>query len=194
MDADLLFRFLFVLIYGIFAVIRVIYRVPASRKPGRRVNLERSGVLVSTIILCLLVSMVLYIISPEWMRWSHLELPRLIRWAGVGMAVVLILLVVWIHHTLGKFYSARLEIREGHEVVTTGPYSRVRHPMYAVLYVFGLSLGLVSANIMLLVFSVFLIYPLRLITIREEQMMLDRFGDEYRDYMRRTGRLFPRLW
>lgn len=129
------------------------------------------------------------------MQWSRLEIPHWVRWIGVSVAVASLPLVVWIHHTLGRFYSASLEIREGHEIVAIGPYSRVRHHIYTVLYAFNLSLGLVSVTMLLLFFSAILICPLYLmylIAIKEEQMLLDRFGDEYRHYMRRTGRLMPK--
>ena len=129
---------------------------------------------------------------PRWMQWSRLEIPHWARWIGLSVAVVSLTLVVWIHHTLGRFYSASLEIREGHEIVAIGPYSRVRLPMHTVLYAFSLSLGLVAVSILLLFFSAILICPLYLIAIKEEQMLLDRFGDEYRHYMRRTGRLIPK--
>jgi len=193
MDRDLTFRILFLMIYGIFATIRLRYRISAARSPGRPGTIGHAGLAVAALVLCLLAGVVLYVLFPAWVDWSQLGLPDWIRWLGVGMALVSVALVAWIHHTLGRFYSARLEIRDGHQLIMAGPYRMVRHPMYSVLWAFGVSIGLVSANALIIVFSVLIILPLRAVAIEEEKMMLGRFGDDYAEYMKHTGRLLPRL-
>jgi protein-S-isoprenylcysteine O-methyltransferase Ste14 len=187
------FRILVGLIYGVLAAVRLRYRIPAERRPGRREAMGRTEALASAVILCLLASLALYLVSPPWMAWSQLALHDSLRFVGALLALVMIMLLCWIHESLGRFYSARLETRDGHQLVTQGPYRRVRHPMYSVLYVFSVSIGVLSANVLLLAFSTVLIYPLRLIAIREEEMMVRLFGEEYLRYMERTGRLLPRL-
>jgi protein-S-isoprenylcysteine O-methyltransferase Ste14 len=73
-------------------------------------------------------------------------------------------------------------------------YRRIRHPMYAAIFLFSLAQGLLLDNWLagwsaLATFAV--MYLVRL--PREEAMMIQQFGQEYRDYMNRTGRLLPRL-
>ena len=84
-------------------------------------------------------------------------------------------------------------LRQEHQVITSGPYSRVPPPLYTAIYGLGLSLALVSANWFFVAFLVLSLVGLCLRVPKEERMLLDQFGDEYRAYMQRTGRFFPKL-
>jgi protein-S-isoprenylcysteine O-methyltransferase Ste14 len=95
---------------------------------------------------------------------------------------------------LGQNWSVTLELHKGHQLVKHGVYRLVRHPMYASILLWDLAQGLLLQNWLagwsaLVAFVV--LYALR--APREEQMMCECFGEEYREYMRQTGRLFPRL-
>ena len=79
-------------------------------------------------------------------------------------------------------------------LVTTGIYGRIRHPMYASMFLLSIAHVLFIPNWIvgpayLLSFGILYVFRVA----REERMMLDRFGSEYRAYMRRSGRLMPRL-
>jgi protein-S-isoprenylcysteine O-methyltransferase Ste14 len=65
--------------------------------------------------------------------------------------------------------------------------------MYTGFNVFSLSLAVMSSNLLLLLFAVLVALPFPWIAVEEERMLLDTFGDEYREYMRRTGRFFPKI-
>jgi protein-S-isoprenylcysteine O-methyltransferase Ste14 len=116
------------------------------------------------------------------------------RWAGATV----IALGVWYfsrtHAALAHNWTPMLEVREGNTLVTSGPYRLVRHPMYSSALVVAVGASLLSAN--WLVAAGTLLGPVVVFAGRlrdEERMMLDAFGDEYRAYMERTGRLLPRL-
>jgi protein-S-isoprenylcysteine O-methyltransferase Ste14 len=126
------------------------------------------------------------------MRWSELALPAWVRWAGVLVGIICLPFLIWIHRTMGRFYLDRLELKDDHELITSGPFSRIRNPMYLVFCVFAFSMGLVTSYALNLLFSIAIIASLNLIVGHEEEMMLKRFGDEYRAYMERTGRFLPR--
>jgi protein-S-isoprenylcysteine O-methyltransferase Ste14 len=113
------------------------------------------------------------------------------RWAGVGLGVASMGLFAWTHVVLGRFWSPYLQLRPGHRLVTAGPYARVRHPMYSAILGWMMSLGLVAANWIPLVFAALVAVNFMLRIRGEEEMMLQRFGSEYRQYMKRTGRLLP---
>ena len=126
--------------------------------------------------------------------FADYPLPAFAPWCGA----VLMLLALWLfwrsHADLGQNWSVTLEVRKGHQLVTHGVYRRIRHPMYAAIFLFCLAQGLLLPNWLagwsaLVPFA--LMYLLRI--RREEQMMLQFFGEEYRDYMGRTWRLLPRL-
>jgi protein-S-isoprenylcysteine O-methyltransferase Ste14 len=98
------------------------------------------------------------------------------------------------HADLGDNWSVTLELRKDHELITHGVYRSVRHPMYSGIFLFCIAQGLLLPNWLAgwsacVVFAV--MYVLR--TPREERMMCDIFGEEYRTYMARTGRLIPRI-
>ena len=87
-----------------------------------------------------------------------------------------------------------LELRKEHELIENGVYRSIHHPMYAAIWLFSLAQGLLLQNWLagwsaLAAFA--LMYFVR--APREEAMLVEHFGQEYLDYMRRTGRLFPRL-
>jgi protein-S-isoprenylcysteine O-methyltransferase Ste14 len=114
----------------------------------------------------------------------------------IGLVVLLAAMVLfWRSHAdLGRFWSASLEIRRGHQLVTTGVYARIRHPMYAALWMYMLAQALLLANFVagpagLVGFG--LLYLMRI--EREEAMLAKIFGADWTAYTERTGRIVPRL-
>jgi len=145
------------------------------------------------VFLLLIASLVIYAVKPTWMRWFILSVPSWLRWSGAILGVLSLPLLVWVQRALGGQWSAGLQLREEHALVTSGPYRWVRHPMYSVIFIFLAALCLVSANWLFAVGSVVAIVVLYRRIDREEAMMIEQFGDEYRSYMERTGRLVPRF-
>ena len=95
--------------------------------------------------------------------------------------------------TLGKNITPTVETREEHELVTGGPYRWVRHPLYTVGTSFFVSLSIVAANWFTGLASLVGLVMLLIRLPKEEEKLIERFGDEYRSYMQRTGRLLPRI-
>jgi protein-S-isoprenylcysteine O-methyltransferase Ste14 len=115
---------------------------------------------------------------------------------AIGTAVLTI--AVWLfwrsHADLGRNWSPSLQLLEGHELVTEGVYRSVRHPMYASMWLWGVAQALLLQNWIAGWASLVSFLPLYLLRVpREERMMLDEFGEEYRAYMNRTGRVVPRF-
>ncbi|HUV34812.1 MAG TPA: isoprenylcysteine carboxylmethyltransferase family protein [Candidatus Desulfaltia sp.] len=90
--------------------------------------------------------------------------------------------------------SSRLVTVEGQRLVTDGLYRRIRHPLYLGEMTRNLGFTLILTSgygfALVLLGSVFLLFRIP----REERMMLEEFGDEYREYMRRTWRLIPHVY
>jgi protein-S-isoprenylcysteine O-methyltransferase Ste14 len=139
------------------------------------------------------VIITLYAADPASVRWSAVGLPDGLRWFGVALGVIGLIGLVEVHRQLGRQWSAYLELQENHELITSGIYRRVRHPMYAVIILELIGMALVSANwlLMALVTGRILLFWVRM--GREEAMLAEQFGDQYRRYMQTTGRLLPRL-
>jgi protein-S-isoprenylcysteine O-methyltransferase Ste14 len=120
---------------------------------------------------------------PPWTFWAA---------AAIFMAG---LVVRWsAHRTLGRQWSHTLETTDGHQLVTAGIYGRVRHPIYAALTLWAIAQPFLLPNVLAGLGGVVASLLMWCVRVpREEQMMLERFGDEYRQYMARTPRLIPRL-
>lgn len=195
MDEELLFRLLFMTIYAVFFSVRIRYRVESVRRtPEQRYPIKSKAFKMLIIaILSYIVSIVLYMLAIPWISRSQVVMPSWLRWLGVAGAMSSVLLVAWIHRTLGRQYAAELAIQKDHGLVTTGPYARTRHPMYTALNMFSFSLALTTSNLLVIFFAILVIVPFPWIARMEEKMLLETFVEDYREYMRRTGRFFPRI-
>ena len=134
-----------------------------------------------------------YILT-SWLDVFAFSLPEIIRLFGIGFNIVGLVFLAWIHRALGQHWSMMLKLGEGHKLVTTGPYARIRHPMYTFFYILVISTALISANLFVGIFGIgawTLLYFVRIGD--EEKMLLEEFGEEYQKYMERTGRLLPKL-
>ena len=99
------------------------------------------------------------------------------------------------HIELGKNWSISLDLREGHQLVTSGLYRHVRHPMYASIFLYAVGQALVVPNWIVGPANLVAFFVLFAVRVQsEEQMMADKFGDQYRNYMAKTKRLIPGIW
>jgi protein-S-isoprenylcysteine O-methyltransferase Ste14 len=141
-----------------------------------------------------LIAMVLYATAPELTNWASLRFPLWLRWAGVGLALSGFALLQWAQNTLGKNWSDAPRMMKGQSFITNGPYRFIRHPIYtAFILILGSTL-FISSN--WLIGFAWLGMPVLETASRigfEESLMIEYFDDRYREYIRRTGSLFPRL-
>lgn len=150
----------------------------------------------------LLVIVSLGFIAAPWVYlftgWPAFADYRLPSWAGWIGAVIFAgaLVLLWRSHVdLGLNWSPKMEIRQEHTLVTGGVYKYMRHPMYTAHFLWAIAQVLLLQN--WIAGPAFLVTSVPLYLFRmpiEERMMLDCFGEEYKLYMSRTGRMFPRLW
>ncbi|WP_375463469.1 protein-S-isoprenylcysteine O-methyltransferase [uncultured Methylobacterium sp.] len=113
--------------------------------------------------------------------------------AGIAVALLSLYLFRESHRWLGRQWSVSLELRINHKLQTDGIYHYVRHPMYAAFWLWALAQGLLLPNWFaglsgLVGFGSLYIFRVPV----EEQIMLDTFGDAYRDYAHATPRIIPR--
>ena len=136
----------------------------------------------------------LYLFTP-WLDFANYNLPGWCGWVGTAAFAGAIFMLWRSHADLGRNWSATLRITQQHSLVTSGVYRHVRHPMYTAHLLWAIAQGLLLANWIAGWAFLLLSLPLYLMRIpKEEQMMLENFGEEYREYMNRTGRLIPRMW
>jgi len=139
-------------------------------------------------------ALIVYAFFPSFLAWAAFPLPAWVRWIGAGITATALLLLAWVQWSLGKNFSTTLHLRQGHSLVTEGPYRWVRHPMYTALFLLGVGFLLLTANWAVGV-PLIVALPI-LVAVRidnEEALMIEQFGDEYRAYMQQSGRFLPRL-
>jgi protein-S-isoprenylcysteine O-methyltransferase Ste14 len=138
------------------------------------------------------IGCIIWMIDPALMAWSSVPIPLWLRWCGFILVAIWGILFVWTFQTLGKNLTDTVVTRQEHTLVTTGPYRYVRHPFYLSFLIAVIGGSIVTANWYLFLSSllpfVFLVARTRI----EEEKLVERFGDEYRQYMAKTGRFWPR--
>lgn len=136
---------------------------------------------------------VAYPFYPWWVARFDVAVPDPFRWAAVFVASANLALLIWTHRALGEYWSAGLELKTRHSLITSGPYRYVRHPMYTAVFGFFSSLGIVTANWLIIVPAIAIVSVLFVRIRFEESMLRDRFGDLYEAWADSTGALFPRV-
>lgn len=164
--------------------------VPVAK--SRKGPLER--VLLAAAFVGFVVPLV-WFIWPTPFSFAGYE-PRVIPLgAGVGLMATGLYLLYRSHKDLGRNWSVTLELREKHELVATGVYARVRHPMYAAFLYFGLGQALALPN--WAAGPAYFVAMALLVALRlgpEERMMREQFGAQYDAHAAKTKRLIPNVW
>ncbi len=136
--------------------------------------------------------LLMYLVNPAWMVWSQIGLPDWVRLRGGALGLIAVALFFWVFRSLGDNVTPTAQTRTNHTLVTGGPYRWVRHPMYfSGLLLFGGYVLLTDSWFILLTCGV-AFGALFVRTSQEEANLTQRFGDEYREYARETGRFVPR--
>lgn len=136
--------------------------------------------------------------APKYMEWSSLALPEWARWMGLGLGLLAIALNAWSHRTLsqklGEDFDPVLRLLKVPALVKEGPYAAMRHPIYLAFLMMQISVLLLTSNWLIGFSGIAIIAAVIAIRVpEEEKMLIDQFGDEYRNYMKLTGRLLPRF-
>jgi protein-S-isoprenylcysteine O-methyltransferase Ste14 len=111
---------------------------------------------------------------------------------GFAMIVGGLMFRIWSIRTLGRFFTATVQIVEGHRVIKQGPYAIVRHPSYLGAYVTFIGIGILLGSPMSTVYAILsmgLAYVWRVSV--EEQTLLATFGQEYSEYRNKVKAIIP---
>lgn len=196
MDYDQKFRT--VLIVGALLVFPIMaYHRLKSQTTGEKLDRWQEGRFILFTLrpvgVAAMLGLLVFMINPSWMAWSSVRLPVWVRWTGVGLGVLAGGLLIWTLRSLGANLTDTVVTRKDHTLVTTGPYRWVRHPFYDAVGLAVLANSLTAANWFLFLTGG-LAFILMIVRARtEERHLLARFGDAYRAYVERTGRLVPRV-
>jgi protein-S-isoprenylcysteine O-methyltransferase Ste14 len=187
------------IIYIVGLVLSIFIRIAfILKKKNTKTNIDRKSlidILMLILILCATFIIPLFYIFSPWLNFANYYLPLWTTGFGLILFIISLLLFWKSHADLDKNWHVSLEIKKDHILITNGIYKTIRHPMYSSFALWSIAQCLLLQNF-IAGFSTLVIdgimYFIRV--PKEEQMMLDQFGDEYRNYMKRTWRLFPKIF
>ena len=192
-----MFNSLFKIIYFIQMVVITAVRSAGTTKFRRETTKEDRSSSLDNILLGLNgVGMIipLFYVFSTWLDFADYSLPAWLSW--IGVVILAAAAGVWwlTHQARGRNWTPTLGLRENHILVTDGIFKYIRHPMYAAHLLWAIAQPLILTN--WIAGFCFLIPQIAQYWLRigsEEEMMLEHFGIEYRDYMKNTGRFFPKI-
>ena len=173
------------------------FRRKADRKTGEKISRKADGTAMMAVIriggLILWFSPIVYLINPTWMTWSRIGLSEWMRWLGVGIGILCTLGIYWLFNSIGSGITPTSATREEHKLVTIGPYRWVRHPLYSVGSSMFVAFGMMADNWFIAALGLLTFILMAIRTPKEETNLIEKFGDEYREYMKHTGRFLPKI-
>lgn len=173
------------------------FRRKADKDSGEKISRKADGTAMMTVIrlggLILWLSPLVYLINPGWMAWSKIGLPEWVRWLGVGVGILCVLGIYWLFSSIGSSITPTSATRTEHKLVTSGPYHWVRHPLYTVGTSLFIAFGMMADNWFIALLGILTFIAMAIRTPKEEANLIEKFGDEYREYMKHTGRYLPKL-
>ena len=194
MPVDILqFSYLIGLIVG--SVTRVWYG--RKYKQDRKAILREEGLAVALLASLWGIAILLPLMHmfAGWFRFADYSLATWVGWTGVATFTMALWLLWRSHADLGSNWRMTTELGQEHRLVTSGIFRYMRHPMYSAHWLWGIAQTLLIQNWLAGLAGLVIFIPVYLLRVRrEEQMMLEQFGEEYRVYMGRTGRIIPHLW
>jgi protein-S-isoprenylcysteine O-methyltransferase Ste14 len=173
------------------------FRRKADRDTGEKISRKVDGKIMMTVIkiggMILWFSPLAYLVNPNWMTWSKIGLPEWMRLLGVATGVLCVIGIYWLFDSIGSSITPTSATRKQHKLVTHGIYRWVRHPLYTIASSLFISFGMIADNWFIVVLGILAFIPMAIRTPKEEASLIEKFGDEYREYMKHTGRFFPKL-
>jgi len=190
------FRIALAIVLVLTMAITLYHRLRAASS-GEKISHKEEGYLVAIVLrlfgLGLWISTLAYLVFPTSVQWASIPLPSWLRWIGVVFGALCSFLMYWTLSSLGKNLTDTVVTRAKAHLVTNGPYRWIRHPFYVTVALLMASVTLLTANWLIGLCSVAVLSFLAIRTPKEEQMLVERFGQQYRDYIAKTGRFFPRI-
>jgi protein-S-isoprenylcysteine O-methyltransferase Ste14 len=181
-----------------FPVVWIVFLVYWQIKAADAKTTQRLEPAASRIfrVFIFLIAMALLLIPRIPLAWLYVQLwPQGYWpfWLGAAITVAGLLFAVWARVHLGRNWSRSVTIKEGHELITTGPYGVVRHPIYTGILTGFLGMAIAISQVRGFIVVVLVFFAFWLKFRMEEKWMRSQFGETYAAYARQTAALVPYL-
>jgi protein-S-isoprenylcysteine O-methyltransferase Ste14 len=194
---ETIFRILAALILFTGMGVSIYHRRKANKDSGEKISRNVDGTPMMTVIriggLILWLSPFVYLLNPAWMSWSEIGLPEWARWLGVGIGILCVLGIYWLFSSIGSGITPTSGTRKEHKLVTSGIYRYIRHPLYTFGSSMFIAVGMMADNWFIAALGILAFIAMASRTPKEEANLIEKFGDEYREYMKRTGAFLPKF-
>jgi protein-S-isoprenylcysteine O-methyltransferase Ste14 len=112
---------------------------------------------------------------------------------GVALTWIGIAIALWARWHLGQYWSARVTLKEEHQLIRTGPYAYFRHPIYSGIILAAIGGALAIERWRCVIGVAFIVFGYWIKARKEESMLVKQFGEAFEDHCRHTGFLIPKL-
>jgi protein-S-isoprenylcysteine O-methyltransferase Ste14 len=188
---------IFEMAYWVGILIEMAIRAPLQKtwKEIKKVDqrVSRTERILLGLLWVVMIVLPLAYSATNWLEFANYTLPAWMGWVGIFILICALLVFTRAHIDLKSNWSPTLEIFKQHTLVTQGIYGYIRHPMYASQWLWVIAQILLLQNWLAGPIDLILFIPFYILRVRaEEKMMIDAFGDQYREYMKKTGGVIPK--
>ena len=195
---ELILRILFLLSLVILFSVRLYYHKKSGTFAEKTVAKDEGlllGLLRIFFVIPFLLTMILFIVSPDLLYFFSLQFDFPVRIFGIILIYLGVIFILWTNISLDRNFSTTLIVRDDHKLITNGLYKYIRHPMYTGISIWLFGMLLATDNwFLLLIIPIYTILIMGFRMVKEEAMLESKFGDEYQNYKKRTKRFIPRLF
>jgi protein-S-isoprenylcysteine O-methyltransferase Ste14 len=179
---------------GVWILFVVYWQIKSAKtKTTQRLEPVASRIVRVFIYLC---AIVLFLTTRLPLPWLYLQLWPVGLWPfwlGAAVTIAGLLFAVWAREHLGRNWSRSVTIKQGHELITTGPYAVVRHPIYTGALTGFLGMAIAVSQVRGFIALVLMFLALWMKLRMEEQWLRSQFGEAYSIYAHQTAALLPYL-
>jgi protein-S-isoprenylcysteine O-methyltransferase Ste14 len=177
------------LLFAVYWLIAALGAKKASKK-------EPAGARLAYIAFMVVGFFLIYDFAPpvlDFLNHRFIPTDQWIRWVGGSLALAGILFAIWARATIGKNWSAEVQIKQDHQLIRSGPYAHIRHPIYTgiLLAVGGTALAVGEYRAILGLIVIFLGFARK--AKKEEAFLAAQFGPAFDEHKRHTGFFLPRF-
>jgi protein-S-isoprenylcysteine O-methyltransferase Ste14 len=176
-------------VWLLFALVWLISALKRKQTKERESIAQRLSYMLPILLTWLILNG--FLLKSSWLRAHFLPDSHGVAWAGVVLAALGIAFAFWARFHLGTNWSGVVTIKEDHELIRTGPYRSVRHPIYSgiLLAVTGTAVELNQLRGLIALAIIWISFYIK--ARREESLLAGEFGAKFAEHQQHTGMFFP---